>query len=118
MSEGNNQLAEAVREAVQDGDIASPTQLIASIVGIENPLQALQHMDQAQDLFAEFDKDFGFIRFSFITRPPSQNPPIQTVDRVRYASLLRWLVGELRQWRHAEDLRFEKLVAALVAAQV
>jgi hypothetical protein len=118
VSGGNDQLAEAMREAALSGAAAAPAKLIAVIERLENPLQALQDVDQARDLFAAFDDDFGFIRFSFASYPPVPNRQILPADKARYASLLRWLMDELRQWRRAQDTRFEKLVAAFIAAQV
>jgi hypothetical protein len=118
VSGGNDQLAAAMRETALSGAAAAPTKLITVIAGLENPLQALQDMDQARDLFAAFDEDFGFIRLSFAAYPPALNRQIQAADKTRYASLLRWLFDELRQWRRAQDVRFEKLVAAFIAAQV
>jgi hypothetical protein len=42
---------------------------------------------------------------------------IQPADQLRYVSLLRWLIRELRDWRGADDPRQDKLVAAFVVAQ-
>jgi hypothetical protein len=116
-SAGNEQLAEAAREALHAGEVATPTKLIALMAGLDHPLQALLDMYKSHDLFAAFDQDFGFIRFSFTNFALVPDAQIQ-VNRPRYAALLRWLISELRQWRRAEDLRFAKLVAAIVAAQV
>jgi hypothetical protein len=118
VSNGNDQLAGVMHEAAQSGDFAAPSQLVALIAALENPLRTLQDVDQAHGLFAAFEKDFGFIRLSFITPAPIPNLQIQPADKLRYVSLLRWLISELQQWRHAEDMRFGKLVAIFVAAQV
>ncbi len=118
MTTGNDQLAKAVRDAAQDGEIAAPSGLIAAIAGLENSLQALQDTDQAREVFDAFDKEFGFIRFSFMDNRGSPKAQIQPADQLRYASLLRWLIRELRTWRQADDPRHAKLVAIFVVAQM
>jgi len=117
MSNGNDQLAKAVQEAARDGESAAPTGLIALIGGLENSLQALQNMDRANELFDALDKEFGFIRFSFLADARIPATQIQPTDQLRYASLLRWLIRELRMWRRADDPRQNKLVTAFVVAQ-
>lgn len=117
-SRGNVDLAEAMREAARPGEIAAPAKLAALVGKLEQPLHVLQDLDQSRDLFISFDEDFGFIRFSFTDRGPAANAGIQTVDRPRYAALLRWLIRELREWRLADDARFARLVAVFVAAQI
>jgi hypothetical protein len=113
MSRSNDQLADAVREAVRDGEIVAPSNLIALINSVENPIKALADWDQANELFAAFNNQFGFIN-----RARFANTPFQAEDLARYASLLRWHIRELRQWSRAEDTDCRALVAALVAAQV
>jgi hypothetical protein len=117
MNGSNDHLAKAAREAAQDANIVAPTALTAVISGLAHPLQALQDTDQCYEVFDAFNKDFGFIRFSFIVPPNPAKVQIQLADEHRYASLLRWLIRELRNWRCAEDPRYEKLVVALVVAQ-
>jgi hypothetical protein len=118
MTAGNDQLAKAVRDAAQEGEILAPIGLIAGIAKLEHPLQALQDMDQAWEIFGTFDKEFGFIRFSFMDNRAVPNTQIQAVDQLRYASLLRWLIHELRTLRQVDDERHDKLVAVFVAAQM
>jgi hypothetical protein len=115
MSTGNDQLAKAVCDAAQDGEIVAPSGLIAAIAKLEKPLQALQDTDEAWEIFEAFDKEFGFIRFSFTDIPKAQ---IQPADQLRYASLLRWLIRELRTLRQADDKRHDRIVAAFIAAQM
>jgi GNAT superfamily N-acetyltransferase len=115
---GDDQLVKAASESAQDGDIAEPTALAAVVSGLAQPLQALQNEEQAHELFAAFDNDFGFIRFRLNAFTSPGRAPIQPADEYRYASLLRWLIRELRNWRRAEDPRYEKLVAAFVVAQI
>ncbi|MDE2284694.1 MAG: hypothetical protein KGK33_08790 [Hyphomicrobiales bacterium] len=115
---GDDQLAKAASQAMQDGDVAEPTTLAAIVRGLAHPLQALQGEDQARELFEAFDRDFGFIHFSFSALPNTAKAQIQPLDEQRYASLLRWLVRGLRTWRRTEDPRYEKLVAALIVAQM
>jgi hypothetical protein len=55
MSSTNDPLADAVREAAHGVEIIAPSQLIAFIAGLENPIQALQDWDQANELFAAFN---------------------------------------------------------------
>jgi hypothetical protein len=118
MITGNDQLAKAVRDAAQDGEIVAPSGLIAAIARLGNSLQALQDADQASEVFDAFDKEFGFVRFSFIANPAIPKALIQPADQIRYASLLRWLIRELRTWRRADDQRHDKLVAVFVVAQM
>jgi hypothetical protein len=117
MSSGNDQLARAVRESEAYGEITAPAGLFALIDGLENSLQALQSMDRANELFDALDEEFGFIRFSFLANARIPAAQIQPADQLRYVSLLRWLIRELRVWRSADDPRQDKLVAALVVAQ-
>jgi hypothetical protein len=118
MTTGNDQLAKALRDAAQDGEIVAPSELIAAIAKLEKPLQALQDSDQARGVFEAFDKEFGFIRFSFMNNSAIPTTPIQPADQLRYASLLRWLVRELRTLRQADDERHDKIVAAFIVAQM
>ncbi len=116
MTTGNEQLAKAVRDAAQDGDILAPSGLIAAIAKLEEPLMALQDTDEGWAVFNAFDKEFGFVRFSFNRAIP--NAQIQPADQLRYALLLRWLIRELRTLRHADDERHDKIVAAFIVAQM
>jgi hypothetical protein len=118
MSAGNDQLAKAVRDAMKDGELAAPSGLIAVIGKLENPFLALQDTDQAHEVFDAFDKEFSFIRFSLMGNPAIPTADIQPPDQLRYASLLRWLMRELRTWRYADDPRRAKLVAIFVVAQM
>jgi hypothetical protein len=118
MNTGNDQLAKAVRDAAQDGEVIAPSDLIDAIAKLEKPLQALQDTDQAFEVFEAFDKEFGFVRFSFTDSRAAPNTQIQPTDQLRYASLLRWLVQELHRLRQADDERHDKLVAVFVVAQM
>ena len=118
MNTGNDQLAKAVRDAAQDGEVVAPLGLIAAIAKHEKPLQALQDADQAYEVFEAFEKEFGFIRFSFMDNRAIPNAQVQPADQLRYASLLRWLIQELRTLRQADDERHDKLVAVFVVAQL
>ena len=118
MTSGDEQLVQAVHEAAQDGEIAPPTELIATITRLGSSLQTLQDMDQARDLFDAFDKEFDFIRFSFMDHRFIPKAQIRSADRFRYASLLRWLIRELRMWRQVDDPHHDKLAAIFVVAQV
>jgi hypothetical protein len=117
-SAGNDQLAAAARQAKEPGEVAAPAKLIALIAGMDQPLKAAQDMEQARQLFDAFDEDFGFIRLSFVHGARMPKAAIAPEAQARYAGLLRWLVGELRAWRRAEDSNFGKLVAVMIAAQV
>jgi hypothetical protein len=118
MSTGNDQLAKAVRHAAQDGEIVAPAGLIAAIAKFEKPLQALQDTDEAWGIFEAVDKEFGFIRFSFMDNRAVPTTQIQPTDQIRYVSLLRWLIRELRTLRQADDARHDKIVAAFIVAQM
>jgi hypothetical protein len=118
MTTGNDQLAKAMRDAAQDGEIVAPSGLIAAIAKLEKPLQALQDTDEAWGIFEAFDKEFGFIRFSFMDNRAVPTTQIQPTDQIRYASLLRWLIRELRTLRQADDERHDKIVAAFIVAQM
>jgi hypothetical protein len=117
MNTGNDQLAEAVHDAAQDGETIVPSGLIAAIAKLEKPLQSLQDTDQVNEVFGAFDNEFGFVRFSFTANLAMLRAQIQPTDQVRYASLLRWMIHELRAWREADDPRHDKLVALFVIAQ-
>lgn len=118
MSTGNDQLGRAVCDAAQDGEIVAPLGLIAVIAKLEKPLQALQDTDESWGIFEAFDQEFGFVRFSFTDNRAVPNTLIQPTDQLRYASLLRWLIRELRTLRQADDERHDKLVAIFVVAQM
>jgi hypothetical protein len=72
---GNEELAQALRHAKQEGELCPPTKLIALIDGFEAPLMALQNYDQASQLFDAFHQEFGFIRWSFAKESQSVNSP-------------------------------------------
>lgn len=116
MNTGNDQLAKAVRDAALDGEIVAPSGLIAAIAKLEKPLLALQDTDEGWAVFNAFDEEFGFVRFSFNRAIP--NAQIQPADQLRYASLLRWLIRELRTLRQADDERHDKIVATFIVAQM
>ncbi len=118
MITGNDQLAKAVHDAAHDGEIIAPSGLIAAIGKLEKPLQALQDSDQAWEAFEAFDKEFGFVRFSFMDNSAIPKAQIQPTDQLRYASLLRWLIRELRTLRQADDQRHDRIVAAFIVAQM
>ena len=113
MSIASDQLAAAVRESAQEGAFAAPSELFAVSAAFEDPIKALADWDRANELFAAFDNDFGFINRSRNTKLS-----MQPTELSRYASLIRWLIRELRQWRPTADNSSAWLVAALVAAQV
>jgi hypothetical protein len=113
MSGGNDQLADVVRAATREGEIAGPSELITLIAGLESPIKALQDMDQANELFAAFNNQFGFINHARIA-----TRQVQAADMARYASMVRWLIHELHHWRRTKDIRYGGLVAAFVAAQI
>lgn len=106
------QLSEAVKDALQAGDVAPPSELMTLIATLEKPIRALQDFDRANELFEAFVRDFAFIRRTRFTSTPMEAP-----DLVRYASLFRWVIRELRCWRPGEDPRQATLVAILVAVQ-
>jgi len=113
MSIASDQLAEAVQEAETDGNVGAPLKFFAVIAGFEDPINALIDWDRANELFAAFDNEFGFIN-----RARSTKLPMQATELSQYTSLIRWLIRELRQWRTPADDASARLVAALVAAQV
>jgi hypothetical protein len=113
MTGGDDQLADAVREAMREGEIAAPSELITLIAGLESPLKALQDMDKTNELLAAFNNQFGFINSARFAKRP-----VQAADMARYASMVRWLIHELRHWRRTKDIHCGGLVAAFVAAQV
>jgi hypothetical protein len=113
MSTAIDQLAEAVREAYQEGKTAAPSEIFAVIAPREDPIVALANWDHANEFFAAFDSEFGYI-----SRARSTKLPMQPSELSRNASLIRWLIRELRQWTASADDSSARLVAAVVAAQV
>ncbi len=109
---GDDQLAEAVHEAANDGAPLAPSQLMTFIAGLEEPVRALMDWDQGNQLFAAFESEFGFIN-----RARFSQRPIETADMPRYAALLRWLIRELRYWRRALDRDCRTIVAVVIVAQ-
>ena len=118
MTQANERLREAVQEAARPGDAAAPAELVALLARTEQPLQALQDQNQFHELLAAFNKDFGFVHFSFQQTRARSPLSMDENQRQRYASLLRWVTAELCGWRRGEDLRFEKLTAVFLACQV
>jgi hypothetical protein len=98
MSTASDQLAEAVREANQEGEVAAPSALLAVIATREDPIKALADWDRANEFFAAFDGEF-----SFINRVRHTKLPMPATELSRYASLIRWLIRELRQWSASAD---------------
>jgi hypothetical protein len=117
MSRGNAELAAAVKEALNDGETATPDALVALAGSFDNPIQSLINSDTANELFDALDREFAFVRASFVQHGPTPPPEIGAAERLRYAALVRWLILELRGWRGADDPRQAKLVAAFVVAQ-
>lgn len=103
MTQADDWLREAVQEAARPGDAAAPAELVALLARTEQPLRALQDNDGLHDLLAAFDKDFGFVRVSLQQAQAGRPLAIDESQRQRYASLLRWIIAELRGWRRGED---------------
>jgi len=112
MSPGTGHLRDAVQQAQKSGDAIPPTALIDTLASIENPIAALLRPDQANTLFEAFNRDFGFVSSSR-NRANSIQPP----DLSKWASLLRWLILELKEWCRADDPVDRKLVAIFVVTQ-
>lgn len=113
MITGGDELAEIVREAEQPGEIVAPAELVTSLSKLDDPINALQHDEQAHELFAAFNKDFGFIQAARFARKP-----LQASDKTRCAALMRWMIQQLRQWRSPNDSRCRTLAAVFIAAQI
>jgi len=113
MVTGGDELAEIIREAEQLGEIVVPTELISHLSKIDDPINVLQHDEQAHALFAAFNKDFGFVQAARFARKP-----LQPSDRSRCAALMRWMIQQLRHWRAVDDSRCRTLAAVFIAAQI
>jgi hypothetical protein len=113
MSSGSDQVAWVMHEAGQPGESAGPSELVALIAVLKNPMDALQDTDHGHELLAAFNKEFGFISTARYAERP-----LQETEQSRYASLVRWLIQELRRWRFSEDPEYRALRAALFVAQI
>jgi len=111
MTSSSALISEAVRGATSPGDVAEPTSLLASIVGLDNPITTLSDRAEGNKLFEAFYDEFGFIRTAQSTKAPPD-----PINQARLTCLLRWLINEFRQWRQTEDPRNGKLVALLIVA--
>jgi hypothetical protein len=107
-----NPLSEVVAAAAQPGEAAAPDELLALLADEENPLAALADRDKGNALFGAFNNQFGFISFNRIRQQPHSPENLE-----RWAALIRWIAGEFRDWRLADDPKRARLAAVIVAAQ-
>ena len=105
-------LSQVIRDAEMPGDVVEPAALLNALATVDNPISALSDRDQATNLFAAFDGEFGFIR-----RTRATKTPIQPHELSRWASLIRWFIRELITWDHSKDPTSRTLVAIFVVAQ-
>jgi hypothetical protein len=112
LAPGQNPLSVAVVAAAQSGEVAAPDELLALLADEENPLAALADRDKGNALFAAFNNQFGFISINRVRRQPYSPENLE-----RWAALIRWIAGEFRDWRLADDPKRARLVAVIVAAQ-
>jgi hypothetical protein len=101
-----------MREAVMPGAIANPVAMLTAIASVENPIRALSDDDQANDLFAALDSEFGFIRFA-----KNGRSALQSEEQSRWTSLVRWLICAVQRWRQVDDPGSHTLVAIFIVAQ-
>jgi hypothetical protein len=113
MTNAIEHLSQVILQAEMPGDFAEPTALLQALAALENPIAALSDHDQVNNLFAAFDTEFGFIR-----RARAGINPLQPSEQLRWASLVRWLIHELKTWDSSKDPLKHKLVAIFVAAHV
>jgi hypothetical protein len=108
---GRDVLAKVVLEATQPGEMAEPAGLLSEIASSEKPLNDLNDLNRGNDLFEALHQEFSFIRLFL-------NAGIvpHSSDLSRWASLLRWFMAELRQWREQEDPTAGKIAALFVVA--
>lgn len=111
MMTGRDVLAEVVLEATQPGEMTEPAGLLSEIASAEKPLNALNDRDRGNDLFEALHREFLFIR-PFLNAGIVPHPS----DLSQWASLLRWFMAELRQWREQEDPTAGKIAALFVVA--
>jgi hypothetical protein len=112
MNPAPNPIPEVMHEAAMPSDIVEPKALLATLATVENAIVALLDNDQANGLFEALHSEFGFIRSARFTRSP-----LQPSEQSRWASLVRWLVRELKTWQPAQDPGNRKLTAIFVVAQ-
>jgi hypothetical protein len=105
-------IAKAVRQAAMPGDSAEPTALLMMLAGVEKPVEALCNFNKANDFFASFYQEFEFLQ-----RATTQGASLPPEEQAPCASLLRWLIQELRRWRRAQDPQCVNLAALIVVAQ-
>jgi len=104
-------ISELVSEASAPGDAAEPSHLVAAIAADANPFASLQDRGGANGLFGALHNDLPFMS------RVRAGAVLQTSERLRWVTLLRWLMAELRQWKPDADPRMEKLTAVLLVAQ-
>lgn len=105
-------IPEIIREAATEGTLAEPIVLLEALAATDNPMMALARPDESNALFEAFYSDF-----SFLMSPRAMGPPLQSVERGKWVSLVRWITEELKTWQAASDPGSRKLVAIFIAAQ-
>jgi hypothetical protein len=103
-------LAEAIAASGQSGDLLAPTSLLRLSSSLDNPLATVSGRDTECEIFSALDEDLGFVRGirSKLT--------ISADQKEKLASLIRWLIGMLSDWRQTDDPRRAKLVATIAVA--
>src|SRR5262249_38294714 len=86
-------------------------ELLTRLASIDQPIQALLNVASATDLFEALYQDFALLRGSVAA---NASVP-EEVDRL--ASLVRWLIQELNQWRPDSDRASNRLAALIVVSQ-
>lgn len=104
-------LEELVAEACKDGAEAAPQVLLDALDATSDPVAAVSDHDQCSDLFA--------ILFACLPRihEIEFGLPLSPEQRQCWIETLRWLLRELRAWKHADDAGHRKLIALLIVVQ-
>lgn len=103
-------LLDVLVDAGKPGSAYGPRDLLATLAGIDQPLEHLTKWDDCETLCSVFSGEYGFIQ---LARAAGVRP--STTDMEKWSALLRWMVEELTGWSPVGDPHQRTLAAIFIA---
>lgn len=108
-----SRLMNALTLALMPGSADGPTRLLTVLATKDSPLDCLAHDDEIGSVREAIEHDFGFLRLLRSRSEVAENELIE-----RWAALVRWLMGTVKDWKPSDDPRMKVLVAVLITSRM
>ena len=113
MTSSSSPIVNALALAMMPGLADGPTRLLTVLGTQDSPLDCLAHDDEIGSVREAIEYDFGFLRFL------RSRPEVPDSDEMeRWAALVRWLMGTVRDWKLSDDPRMTVLAAVLITSRM